>query len=101
MAATLIWTESALADVEGIVAYIGRDSPHYAALTAERIVESVERLGEFPLQGRVVPEFDDPDLREVFWRDYRIVYRVESDRVAIVAVVHGARRIMDALGDRP
>jgi toxin ParE1/3/4 len=99
MAATLIWTENALQDVEAIVAYIGRDSPHYAVLTAERILQTVERLAEFPRSGRVVPEFQDAYLREVFLRQYRIVYRVAGETVTIITVVHGARLLKEQLED--
>lgn len=44
----VLWTLQAVEDVEAIRDFIARDSPHYAALTAERIVDSVERLKEFP-----------------------------------------------------
>lgn len=98
MAARLIWAESALRDLDGLAAYIAEDSPHYAALTVDRIVSAVEHLAEFPLVGRAVPEFDDLTLREVFWRQYRIIYKVEADIVAIVAVAHGARPLDAPLG---
>ena len=69
----IVWTIQAVEDVEAIRAYIFRDSPHYAALTAERIVDSVERLKEFPRSGRVVPELEREDCREVILGTYRIV----------------------------
>lgn len=93
MATELSWTESALQDLQGIVAYIAKDSPHYAALTAERILAAAARVSEFPESGRVVPEFGTPELREVFWHGYRIVYRVAAQTTAILAVAHGARRL--------
>jgi plasmid stabilization system protein ParE len=52
----IIWILQAIEDVEAIHAYIARDSPHYAIPISERIVDSVERLKEFPRSGRVVPE---------------------------------------------
>lgn len=51
----IVWTLQAVQDVEAIRSYIARDSPYHAALVAERIVESVEPLKEFPsrfLQGQ-------------------------------------------------
>jgi plasmid stabilization system protein ParE len=54
-------------------------------------VAAVERLAVFPESGRIVPEFRDPALREVLWRNYRIVYRCRSRCVEIVTVFHGAR----------
>ena len=40
--------------------------------------------------GRVVPEFHDQFLRELIFQNYRIVYRVLDEGVAILAVWHGA-----------
>lgn len=95
----IVWTLQAIEDVEAIRAYIARDSPHYAALMAERIVESVESLKEFPRSGRVVPEVEREAYREVILGTYRIVYRLEGDRRAeILTVVHAARLLPD-LGD--
>jgi plasmid stabilization system protein ParE len=45
----------------------------------------------FPLIGRQVPEADDETMREILYSKYRIVYRVEPDRILILMVIHGAR----------
>jgi len=94
----IVWTLQAIEDVEAIRAYIARDSPHYAALMVERIVESVDRLKEFPRSGRVVPEVDRDACREVILGTYRIVYRLEDDRAEILTVVHAAR-LLPSLGE--
>ena len=49
---------------------------------------SLETLAE---RGRVVPELADPTIREVFVFRYRLMYRIETERVTILAFVHGAR----------
>ncbi len=98
----IVWTLQAVEDVEAIQSYIARDSPYYAALLAERIVESVERLKEFPRSGRVVPEVGQETYREVIFDTYRIVYRLANERVEILAVVHAARLLPDVGGaDEP
>lgn len=91
----VVWTLQAVEDVEAIRAFIARDSPHFAALMVERIVESVERLREFPRSGRVVPEVDRDAYREVILGSYRIVYRLEDNRAEILTVVHAARLLPD------
>ena len=58
---------------------------------AARLVDSVERLAQFPDSGRVVPEFQDRGLREVLWRNYRVVYRTSRAQIEVVAVFHGSR----------
>ena len=88
--AEIVWSPQAIVDVESIKAYISRDSKHYAALIVARLIVAVERLDAFPESGRVVPEFSDASIREVVWRNYRIVYRLVGSSVEIVTVFHGA-----------
>jgi plasmid stabilization system protein ParE len=89
--AEIVWSLQAIEDVESIRDFIGRDSPTYGALVAARLIDSVERLAQFPNSGRVVPEFQDPGLREVLWRNYRVVYRNSRGRIEVVTVFHGSR----------
>ena len=56
-------------------------SVHYARLVTEGLVHAVDRLHDYPLSGRVVPELDQPTVREVIAGQYRIVYRVTADAV--------------------
>lgn len=94
----VVWTRPALNDVVQVREYIAADSPRYARVVAERLFAVVERLVEFPLSGRIVPELGETSLREVISSPYRIVYRVRADRVEILTVVHSARRFpADAL----
>ena len=97
--ATLIWTESAIADMENIYDYIANDSPVYAQLNAEAIIKSVERLKRFPESGRCLPEFPNLLHREVIVGNYRVVYRYDSNgsKVNIIAVVHGSRLLENVL----
>jgi len=94
--AEIVWSPQSVEDVESIRDYMNRDSPHFAALVAQRIVDAVEHLGRFPESGRIVPEFGDPRLREALWRNYRIVYRSSPTVVEIVTVFHGARLFVDS-----
>jgi len=48
-------------------------------------------LAAFPRMGHKVPEFDDDDVRELLVYSYRVIYRVEPDRVVIAAITHGKR----------
>jgi len=85
------WTQPALLDLESIRDYISRDSEYYAARFIEKIIEAVEGLENFPNIGRSVPEAEDETIREILLHNYRIMYRVETDRVLVLTVVHGAR----------
>jgi plasmid stabilization system protein ParE len=93
------WSPEAIEDLESIAEYIGRDSEFYARAVATRIVELTRSIGSLPLIGRVVPELGDEQIRERFIYSYRVVYRVEEERVLIVAVIHG-KRLIENVADR-
>jgi plasmid stabilization system protein ParE len=91
MACGLAWSPEAIEDIESIAAYIERDSAWYAKAVASNIVETAETIPEFPELGRIVPEVGDPAIRERFAYSYRIIYRLEPERVLVAAVIHGSR----------
>lgn len=84
------WSPEAIEDTEEIAAYIRRDSPLYASQVVEEIIAASRRLRQFPLRGRNVPELKSTH-RECFVYSYRLIYRVQDQRVLIVAVIHGKR----------
>jgi len=90
--AEVIWAPSALKDVDSIAEYIARDSAEHAYLFIRRLIESVERLREFPRLGRMIPEIGDPLCREIIYGVYRIMYKIAGDEVWITGIVHGARK---------
>jgi addiction module RelE/StbE family toxin len=85
------WSDFALDDLEDIKHYISKDSPFYARELIELIFTTAERLIDFPLSGREVPEAEDQTIREVIVQSYRVMYRVEPSRVLMLAVMHGSR----------
>lgn len=50
------------------------------------VLAQIERLGEFPKSGRVVPEFGVEHIREIVHAPLRIVYRLEPGRVRVVRI---------------
>ncbi|MCW5799138.1 MAG: type II toxin-antitoxin system RelE/ParE family toxin [Nitrospira sp.] len=60
----------------------------------DRIVESADTLIKTPSLGRMVPEFNRPDLRELIFRGYRVVYLLTDDTVVILRVVHSSRDLL-------
>jgi plasmid stabilization system protein ParE len=91
MAKTLKWTEAAWTDLDAVVKYITRDSRHYAAAFVREVRDAARSLRFFPERGSVVPEFDDVNIREIFVRSYRLIYKIMKKRVIVIAFVHGAR----------
>ena len=95
MAYRLIWAPSACLDLKELASYIAESRPEASAKFVQNVFRKVEHLSDFPESGRVVPEFDDPDIREVIRKPCRIVYRVKSrdHAVEIVRVWHAARGV--------
>ncbi len=91
MARRLAWSPEAIEDIESIAIYIERDSLRYAKAVASRIVETAETIPDHPEMGRAVPEIGDGAIRERFVYSYRIIYRVEAERILVAAVIHGSR----------
>lgn len=52
---------------------------------------AVENLSTIPEMERVIPETNMPDIRELLFQNYRVIYRLETDRVLIVTGLHAAR----------
>jgi len=90
------WTPQAADDLQAIYDFIARDSPHYAQLTVERILASIDLLEQFPLRGRQIPERPREDLRELIVPPYRLVYRV-GEVVKVLTIFRGSRLFPDNL----
>jgi addiction module RelE/StbE family toxin len=88
------WTDTACGHLAAIYAYISQDSPEYAQRVVDKLTRRSQQIASFPLSGRTVPEYELKQIREVIEYPYRIVYYVKSDRIDILAVLHGAREIL-------
>jgi len=97
MARGLGWSPEAIEDIEAIASYIERDSPWYAKAIASKIVETAETIPDFPEIGRIVPEIGNSLIRERFVYSYRIIYRIEAERILVAAVIHGSRLLQPFL----
>lgn len=91
MALLIDWSPQALEDLELIAEYIARDSDFYARAVVQALLEGARSLGTLPNRGRIVPEFGDPCIRERLLYTYRLIYRIKTERIVIVAVIHGQR----------
>ncbi len=88
----IIWTEKSSNNLESIYEYIAHDSSVYASRFIKSLIKSTNILQTQPLIGRIVPEINEESIREILFKDYRIVYRVlKSNDVIILSVYHGAR----------
>jgi len=93
----VVWTDEAQAHLDGIYQYIARDAPVYAQRVVDQLTRRSEQLIHHPQSGRMVPEYEDRQLRELIVFPYRLVYRIRPDRLDIIAVFHGAQRLPESL----
>lgn len=88
----LLWSHEALDQLVEIEDFISKDSPERAADFVDGIVRHVEdTLPPHPQIGRVVPEILNPEIRELVYRGYRIIYRLTSTGIYILTVFEGHR----------
>ena len=84
----IIWSEESLNNVEEIISFISKDSEFFAMNFASKIIDALKVFSEI---GRVVPEYDNEKIREILYRNYRIVYIIDDKIVEILTVFHGSK----------
>jgi len=90
--AAITFAASAAGDLDEIRDwYAAQQAPRAGEKLIEDILSAAERLADFPESGRIVPEFGTVNLREVIHPPFRIVYRLEQNRVRIVRVWRSER----------
>ena len=89
----VFWTETAVNHWSAIYNYISQNSPQYAQRLVERLTRRSEQIANFPFSGRIVPEFETEQLREVIEGSYRIIYYIKPEQIDVIAVLHAARNI--------
>jgi addiction module RelE/StbE family toxin len=87
------WTDAALEQLWAIHEYLTQSSPEYAQRVVDRLTRRTQQIRTFPLSGRVVPEFNKAQIREVIEGQYRIIYYIKPDQIDVLAVIHGAQQI--------
>ena len=86
------FSDSAVSDLEELVGWSeSRGVPDVGRRIAAEIVARIESLGDLPDSGRIVPEFNQPAIRELIHPPFRIVYRRGAAHVQVVRVWRSER----------
>ena len=88
-------TAQAQNELDAIVEYYERvGAEEFAAVFEAKVIEKVRMLERFPRMGRMVPEIKDAAMREVIYRQYRIVYVVDQhdDEVEVLTIFHSSQQ---------
>ena len=89
----VLWTEPAQDDLREVFRFIRRDNLTAAQKVIQEIREKAGRLAQFPLSGREVPELPGASLREVIAGSYRVIYRLVSNSIEVLTVLHSRRKV--------
>ena len=98
-----IWTKNAEFDLESIIEYVKTDSIKVAKDIFFEIKNRSNDLSIFPTSGRIVPELQQIGVlkyRELIYKRWRIIYKIENEKIFIVVVVDSSRNIEDILFQR-
>jgi len=96
----VIWSKPAKQDLRNIYDHIAFDSKFYAKKVVQDIIEKSEGLKDFPLIGRVVPELEDPDIRELMVYSYRLIYKISAGTIEILALIHGKQDFLSTYTEK-
>ena len=90
----IVWTDLSVSELKDIYDYISIDSRRYAKNQVERIKSKTLILKTMPEIGRIVPELESSEIRELIEGNYRIVYRIKTrDYIEIITVHHTSRNL--------
>lgn len=92
----VLWSANAAEHLDAIFNYIASDSIFYALKTVDAITRRSEQIAQHPLSGRVVPEYNQVQIREVLYRDYRIIYYIKPEQIEVLAVIKSRMLIADS-----
>lgn len=90
----IIWIKQAIIDLNNISEYIAKDSEKYADITVDRIVEKTQILKKLTKIGRIVPEINDPKIRELIEGNYRIIYEIKAPDVIEILTIHHSSKLL-------
>ena len=91
--AEVIWTEAALQELSEIAEYIALDSPAAASRLVADVLDTVDRLRDFPASGRIPPELPNSVYREVVVLPCRVFYREDAKRVFVLHLMREERQL--------
>lgn len=97
------WSDTARQDLTEIIDYIAQDSVESALEVLDKLEAKAAQLSSLPNRGRIVPELLDTGIsqyREIISTPWRIVYRIESQRVLVMAVLDSRRDLQVVLLNR-
>ena len=91
----IFWTGKAQKDLFSIGSFVRRDNPKAANRLISNIRKRTLLLKTNAYIGRAVPEVSDKSIREILYKNYRIVYKVKIKSIDILMVFEGHKLFDD------
>ena len=103
--AEIVWSDSALADLEAIADWVALENPVAAASLVQRVLDHVAQLADHPESGSRVRELKRSRYRQLIEPPCRVFYRFDGRTVFILHVMRSERvlrkRHLEARPGRP
>ena len=100
----VLLTNDAARDLEELYDYIAlHDAPQKAYYVLEQVEKAFSTLSEFPERGAYPKELVSlgiREYREIFFKPYRIIYRVIDKNIYVLLIVDGRRDMQTLLQRR-
>jgi len=96
----IVWTKSAVSDLEDIIKYIAENNPLTARNLFTTIKKQVSTLSYSPQHGRYIPELQEQGIflyRELIIYPWRVMYKIHEKTVYIMAIIDSRRNVEDIL----
>lgn len=96
----VLWTDAASAQLELIHNYVAQTSSEYAQRIVDQLTNRSKQIANFPFSGRMIPEYELDEVRELIEGSYRIIYLIkdEKEQIEVLAVIHTSRERLTPLG---
>ena len=89
----IVWAPEALDRIEDFAQSMAQHDEQLAAQWIDDLFERVEVLSHLPRSGRLVPEANREDLREIIWKNYRIIYRLQAGTIEVLTLFHSRQEV--------
>ena len=85
----IVWSPLVIDRATEIMKYISLDNPTAAQNWINEVFKKIKLLKSSPESGRIVPEIERKEIREILYGNYRIIYRLEVQRISVLTIKHG------------
>lgn len=84
----VVWSQGAHRELDEAVEHIAAEAPRAALCLLERVLKAAASLETLSERGRIVPEREDPRIRELLVEPFRLLYALNPDEIVVLGLIH-------------